>query len=310
MLWGAVCGTLPDLDVFVPLGDAVRDFTYHRSASHSLLVLAALTPLIVWLITKLHPDTRAHWRGWAITIYLVFATHVLLDSVTIYGTQILWPLSDHPFGLGAIFIIDPAYTLPLVAGVLIALFVRAPRRLGLRANRIGLALSSAYLVWAIAAQQHVEAIARASLAEQGIAHERLLILPTPFNSVLWRVLAVHEHGYAEGVYSLLDAEPTVALRDHPSRPELLEGIEDHWPVARLRWFTHGHYRVRTEGKDVVITDLRMGMEPGYVFAFKVGELTPEGVRPTVSEQRAPVRDWGRLPELIEPARGLPAPTPP
>ena len=53
LLWGAICGTLPDLDVFIPLGDAVRDFTYHRSFSHSLFVLAALTPLIVWLILKL-----------------------------------------------------------------------------------------------------------------------------------------------------------------------------------------------------------------------------------------------------------------
>ena len=60
LLWGAVCGTLPDLDVFIPLGDAVRDFTYHRSASHSLFVLAALTPLMVWLILKLHPGTREH----------------------------------------------------------------------------------------------------------------------------------------------------------------------------------------------------------------------------------------------------------
>ena len=38
ILWGAIAGTLPDLDVFVPLGDVVRDFTYHRSASHSVTI--------------------------------------------------------------------------------------------------------------------------------------------------------------------------------------------------------------------------------------------------------------------------------
>ena len=36
MLWGAVIATVPDLDVFVPLGSDVDDFTKHRSASHSL----------------------------------------------------------------------------------------------------------------------------------------------------------------------------------------------------------------------------------------------------------------------------------
>jgi len=33
-LVGGVVATLPDLDVFVPLGGAVEDFTYHRSATH------------------------------------------------------------------------------------------------------------------------------------------------------------------------------------------------------------------------------------------------------------------------------------
>jgi membrane-bound metal-dependent hydrolase YbcI (DUF457 family) len=38
-LFGAVLGTLPDLDVFVSFGGVVEDFVYHRGASHSLLVL-------------------------------------------------------------------------------------------------------------------------------------------------------------------------------------------------------------------------------------------------------------------------------
>ena len=46
LLWGALCGTLPDLDVLVPLGDPVSDFTYHRSASHSLLMQLLATPLL------------------------------------------------------------------------------------------------------------------------------------------------------------------------------------------------------------------------------------------------------------------------
>ena len=42
-LWGAVCGTLPDLDVLVPLADPVAAFTYHRSASHSLIILTPVS---------------------------------------------------------------------------------------------------------------------------------------------------------------------------------------------------------------------------------------------------------------------------
>ena len=90
MLWGAIIGTLPDLDVFVPLGDAVRNFTYHRSVTHSLLMLLLATPLMVWLINRIHPSLYEHRARWAVMVYLVFATHVLLDSFTTYGTQIFW----------------------------------------------------------------------------------------------------------------------------------------------------------------------------------------------------------------------------
>ena len=56
ILWGGLAGTLPDLDVYIQMGDAVRDFTYHRSFSHSLFVLALLTPLMAWLARRIHAN--------------------------------------------------------------------------------------------------------------------------------------------------------------------------------------------------------------------------------------------------------------
>ena len=41
-------------------------------------------------------------------------------------------------------------------------------------------------------------------AEQGIAAERVLVSPSAFNSVLWRVIAVAGDDYHEGFRSLLD----------------------------------------------------------------------------------------------------------
>ena len=46
LVWGAVLGTLPDLDVFIPLGGPVNDFVYHRGFSHSLTLLALLSPIM------------------------------------------------------------------------------------------------------------------------------------------------------------------------------------------------------------------------------------------------------------------------
>ena len=51
-IWGAILGTLPDLDVLIPLGNPVDDFVYHRGFSHSLFLLALLSPLIAKLIIR------------------------------------------------------------------------------------------------------------------------------------------------------------------------------------------------------------------------------------------------------------------
>ena len=79
-LWGAVLGTLPDLDVLYPFADPVSAFTWHRGPSHSLFVLAALTPVVVWLILKLHPDSSEHRSGWYRLVLSVFE----LCSILVY----------------------------------------------------------------------------------------------------------------------------------------------------------------------------------------------------------------------------------
>jgi len=308
MAWGALCGTLPDLDVLIPFGEAVADFTYHRGFSHSIFVTGLLAPLIVWLILKVHPQTaRYRWR-WAALVFLVFGTHILLDCFTVYGTQALWPLTEWPVSWSTVFIIDPAYTLPLIVGVVAVLVMGRKSGRGPAFNRAGLVLSSAYLAWTVGAKAHVETKVRASLADQGIAYQRLLTTPAPFNMVLWRIIVMEEGGYREAYYSLLDGDAPLATTRYESRTELLQGIEDHWPVTRLQWFTYGFYAVSTSSPGVVITDLRMGVEGSYVFRFKVGVRRDGHTRPIASERLEAVRDTARLPliwkRIFDPAVSL------
>lgn len=282
-LVGAIVATLPDLDVFIPMGGPVANFTYHRSFSHSLLVLTAVTPLLAWFVRKLlqrnHPELAADRRGWLWLVFLALVTHPLLDAFTIYGTQLFWPLNSEPVGLGSIFIIDPLYTLPLLIGVAAFVFLPKHRSRGLRLNAAGLLLSSAYLCWSAAAQQWVEQSARYSLAAKtsGDSHFQLLVQPTPLNTLLWRVLVMTDDGYQEGFTSLLDQDKNIRFKDHPSDSRLLEGIEQHWPVVRLQWFTKGFYSVTEQQQSVLISDLRMGVEPDYVFRFKVAERTEDKI---------------------------------
>ena len=297
LLWGAIAGTLPDLDVFVPLGDAVRDFTYHRSATHSLFLLALAAPLLGWLVTKIHPGTREHRGRWTLAMLLVLLTHPLLDSFTAYGTQILWPFSETPVAWSTIFIIDPLYTLPLLIGVIAALVMTRGTDRGHRIARVGLVASSAYLAFTVAVKFVVENRVETALARQHIAYERLFTVPAPFNSLLWRAVARDADGYYETYYSLFDGAAEPRFDYFPSDEALLAGLEGHWPVARLKWFSKGFYSVRQVGDAIVISDLRMGVEPNYVFRFKVAELGNPHPLPTVGEQLPPIRDWDLLPRV-------------
>ncbi|MGA1495843.1 MAG: metal-dependent hydrolase, partial [Rhodothermales bacterium] len=99
-LWGAALGTLPDLDVVASLFlDPVASLSAHRAATHSFPVVLLAAPLLAWAIKRLHEDNRTTYLDWVLLTSLTLATHILVDLFTVYGTQIFWPVSNHPFGV-------------------------------------------------------------------------------------------------------------------------------------------------------------------------------------------------------------------
>jgi inner membrane protein len=290
-LWGAVAGTLPDLDVLIDQGDAIRNMVLHRAESHSLFWLTLFSLPFAALVVRLHGE----WgllRRWWLALWLVLVTHPLLDAMTVYGTQLALPFSNYPFGIGSMFIIDPLYTLPLLVGLVWVLTTRGGPR-GRLANVVGLLLSTAYLAWSFAAQQQVTQLARTSLAQQGIAVEHLLVTPTPFNTVLWRVVAVAGDDYFEGFYSLLDAQPQLEFDRFARGNALAAELQGIDGVQRLVAFTKGFYKLEQRGSRLLISDLRMGQEPNYSFTFAVAERHSPPVALAQPEQMSVTLDIGR-----------------
>ena len=306
--WGAVAGTLPDLDVLIEHGDPIRNMVLHRAETHAPFWLTLFSLPFAALVARLSGEW-SKWRRWWLAMWLVLITHPLLDAMTVYGTQLALPFSDHPFGVGSIFIVDPLYTVPLLAGGIYALVRRGDDR-GLTANAVGLLLSTAYLGWTFAAQQHVEAITRASLKEQGIVADQLLVSPTAFNSLLWRVLVMEGAHYHEGFYSLLDAKPTVHLDRFDRGASLQAQLPPIDGVRRVAAFSKGFYKLKLDGALVLLTDLRMGQEPYYVFTFAVAQLQSPPVALPKARQISRNPDLARaLPWLWHRALGEPLPAP-
>lgn len=300
LLLGAVVGSLPDLDVLISFGGAVEDFTYHRSFSHSLIILTLAAPLIAiflhWAGSRWWPDNGVSLRRWWLMTWLALITHPMLDSFTVYGTQLFWPLSDYPVSGSSMFIIDPLYTLILVAGIVFA-WRRTPKSHVL--NTVGLCLSSLYLLWSVTAKLHAHSYARDSLAAQSISYDRLLSTPMPFTTLGWRFVIMNKQGYSTGYYSLLDSPGRLLQLSHfSSDTNLLTNIADHWPVRRLQEFTHGFYRVRQVLDEVQITDLRMGIEGAYVFNFTVAEKNGLAIQPVISRRADTSRDLSAMGKVL------------
>jgi inner membrane protein len=271
-LAGAVVGTLPDLDVLINHGDPIREMTLHRTESHALFYLTLIAPFFAWIIATLAREKYLFKRWW-LAVWLILITHPLLDTMTIYGTQLALPFSDYPFGIGSVFVIDPLYTLPLLIGTGVAL--ARPQLSGVRWNTVGLVLSSVYLFWGLAMQFYVGTLADKSIVAQGLSVQQRLVTATPFNSLLWRVVAITPSGYAEGFYSLLDGDKDIRFVEYPRGTHIYNLVRSNWEVNRIAWFSHGYFKMEEKKGVISIADLRMGVEPYYTFTFEVAEYSVE-----------------------------------
>lgn len=296
LLAGAGLGTLPDLDGLLLLPftrDPVTLMTVHRSFSHSLLALPLLGGLIWWLFLRYgHGRVAQSPRRWFWAIELALLTHPLLDAFTVYGTQLWWPFHPHPAMWSSVFIIDPAYTLWLLLACAVAWFARA-RPLAQRALVAGLALSSAYLGWSLLAKQLVDREADRALAAMGLGDAPRFSVPMPLNTLLWRVVAMTPNGYVIGERSLVADRGPMRFQGHASNTQALAQVRGLPAVRRLAWFNRGFMRAQVVDGELVLSDLRMGLEPQYNFNFVVARQHGAGweavpPRQVEAAYRAPV----------------------
>ena len=270
LLYGAALGTLPDMDVVIHYGDAVAQMTYHRGFSHSLFVLSALALVLTLLIRHFQPNPGYSSRRLFFTLWLVLITHPLLDAFTSYGTQLFWPLMPTPTAWASLFIIDPLYTLPLLITLIVALCSGLKGKTH-KALPIGLALSSLYLATSLISQHMAVSRVQEQLAQHSINAENIFATPTPFNTLLWRVIVIDGEDYYEALTSWFDQQPPQLIK-LPRGAHLQAALQDNPSHARLAWFSGDMLRYDQLDDRLVVTDLRLGMTGYHPFRFDFAQL--------------------------------------
>jgi inner membrane protein len=294
---GGLLGTLPDFDVFFPFDDPVDSFTLHRGASHSFIVHAMVTPVFGEALVRLFDKLRNQRLRTYLAVFLILVTHAALDALTIYGTRVFWPLLPEPVGVGSIFIIDPLYTLPLLIVTVWALCLSAWTARFRHALTAALVVSTAYLGWSLTAQQMVEQRAARLIAAAGIDVEQLRATPMPFNTLLWKVIALKGEHYLNLYVPVFGDDKEVTAYMHPRGTGRLACLENNAALEKLAAFSGGYFRLDVVEGEVLVSDLRMGLTPNYVFRFAVAETTPQGLKAMAPERREVARgsdgdlDW-------------------
>ena len=288
MVWGAVAGTLPDLDILLnPWLGMVEQLSFHRSVTHSFLVAALISPVFGYGLWKLYKQCNLSYFKCFLLFFLAFTTHAILDSFTTWGTQLLWPFSNQGIAFYNISVIDPFYTIPFL-GFLVAASL-CNRRSYTRAvlNYTGIAISSVYVLFTFYAKSVADDAFTESLQNQGIAYNSFISKPTPFNAILWSVTAETNSGFYTGFYSLLDDDKAIRFEFEPKQWHLLSEYRGNKKLERLLEITRGYYTVFKKGDGIYINDLRFGKFDGwrrgegrYVFIY---HLMPAGNTLTFEE---------------------------
>lgn len=273
IMWGAVGGLIPDLDVLVaPFFSEVDGLFVHRGFSHSLIFAFLLAPFLGWIIHRIHQKKmNVTWREWSMLIFWAAFTHPILDYFTTYGTGAFIPFSDYRVELATIGIVDIFYTLPLLLALLFILFMKRTALLRRTLILGSVFITSFYLLGTIGNKLNVNAVFKDALLKQEISYERFKTTPLPLTNFLWMGIAEADSGYYMALYSNFDSRIPSEFIFIPRNEAKLTAIADNEDLKKLIKFTKGYYHLNEDENGLYLADLRfgiMGIDESADFIFK------------------------------------------
>jgi inner membrane protein len=184
-LIGLVAGMAPDLDLFMgSAADPVASMVYHRQVTHSLIFipLGALLVSLLCIWMKPFKGARLAVLGAA---FVGYGLHGLLDACTSYGTVLLWPFSYRRIAWDIIAIVDPIFTVTLLAGGLWAVL-----RQRARPAQVAVCVAAMYLGFGVWQWQRAAAVQYQLAAARGHMIEHQRVMPLPGSLVAWRAVYI------------------------------------------------------------------------------------------------------------------------
>lgn len=276
LLYGAIGGTIPDLDVIARwFTDTITATEMHRGFSHSIIFCVLMAPILGWLVNKLERKKNLGWKPWATLFFWALFTHPILDAFTTWGTQLFWPF-DLRLAFNSIFVIDPLYTLPFLICCIAVLFYKRDSQRRRKINRFGLIYSTSYLLLTVILKFIAFQTIEKDLKEQGVEYNSISTRPAPMNTVLWNANIDTKDYYLITDYSFFDTQP-LGYQLIPKNREASEELIQKPNVQRLIAISEGWYYLEQKDSKWYFNDLRFGQIPKrdgskvFVFSYLLEE---------------------------------------
>lgn len=295
ILYGAIAGTIPDLDVFAShFTDTVSALEIHRGFTHSIIFSVLFAPLFGWLVSRY--EKYKDFKGWSWLFFWALITHPILDAHTTWGTQLFWPL-DLRLAFKTIFVIDPLYTLPFLVFLILTMFQKRNSEKRRLYNGIGLTISTAYLALTFILKDKALNQFEDQLLTEDINYLQLDIRPSPLNTILWNANVDTKDNYLLGTYSFFDTKD-ISFEKYPKNHYLLGNLIENEKVKRMIAISEGWYTINKIDDTLYYNDLRFGLlslEPNsqdFVFKYEIKVDSSGNV--TFIEQEKTNRDGKQL----------------
>ena len=272
LLYGAIAGTIPDLDVIASFfTDTVTALEIHRGFTHSIFFSLLFAPIFAFIVNKF--ETYKNFKNWTLLFFWAFITHPILDAQTTWGTQLFWPL-DIRLAFKNIFVVDPLYTLPFLVFLILAMRQKKASKKRRFYNNLGLGISSSYLVLTLILKGVSYQKFTKELAAQNINYIAIKTKPTPLNTILWTANVDTKDSFYIGNSSFFDDQP-IHFSEYPKNHYLLGDLAKHPKTKRMIAISKGWYTINKKNNNLYFNDLRFGVlsiQPyatNFVFKYKI-----------------------------------------
>ncbi len=291
MLWGALGGTIPDLDIlFDPVMTELQSLAFHRGFTHSILFSFLGGGVFGYLLyqfyqrkykrQKVPVSDRVTLSDGVQLFFWAFLTHIALDCFTMYGTQVFSPFSDYRLAFSTIAVADIFYTIPFIVCLIVSSFCKRGSQKRRNWNLAGLAISTAYLLFTVYHKTVIREVFETQLSNQKIEYNNAILGPTIMTNFLWNMTIDTGDKYYHGQYSIFDKSP-ITFRPIDKNHHLIPESDDDMTISTLKWFTDHFYNIveKDNGK-LQFNDLRYGTFSGhgegendYIFRFEIEKLS-------------------------------------